>query len=386
MKKGIKRFGMILVICLAVSAVLFFLLPGLGGSADGPVSKAAPEFQGKAVQVSAWDETARRMIGDGCDDGDGNRDGNLNSGDFGAYLFHNGGLAMDWDLFAAGESAEDGHEGSHGDSDGEMTDMAAADSAAEKSSLVAVYVCRENGVAKESYYFTTTPKEDLENLKKRVMEEQTRDWMYGASSDDESDMMETPQAIREYFWDYGKADEGNGKENDVEATLATRLSFYRETSEMNVDGKEGSLWSVYGHSLLQKKKAAAVKNCELKLRMNEDGQDLLSYSTFGGPLIRESWSITLGKEGLSHERSGGQKIEDHSSLYDGYAKWRYDPETGTSEHIYAAPYIMATNTSGDMVIYLSQSSALRRFLLSETYSTGEIRIALPDRDEAGNAV
>lgn len=217
--------------------------------------------------------------------------------------------------------------------------------------LIAVYCSRYNGVPMQSCYFTTEPNGDKSSLIRRVTEEESRreTFEYAAASADKE--------IRNFSWE-------EKSDSVVLSQFDTTLRLTRESDEVTINDKEGSVWNVEVLSELRKEKASRLHFYDTELSAAQKGQTLISYEPTGRKTAQD--------EPL------GFATEDLSSMSKRYGKWKFFNDTGDS--LKTNSMIRAANISGPLTLRLSHVINMKKtFGGKRTFKTGTIRIWTADK-------
>ena len=251
----------------------------------------------------------------------------------------------------------------------------------EGNQLIAVYRSLRNGIPCESYYFTNSPQENVNELVAFVERKQKE--AKAAAREQESQSSVAPLASnaaylaeKEYTWNMKL----RGTNISV-ANLTTTVNFEKSATSTNFNGKQASVWYVTSYSQLEKVNGR-LNQYTTKFSYAQTGQTLSQWTPMGD---KSSGTITIGFSGYIPTVTYSFPVfnftvTDETSLSNDYAAWKYKSSSAANlSRISSATGTRAINTSGAFVTRLSHVSKLTYASATDEYKTGELYISFNDR-------
>ena len=309
------------------------------------------ELQYDLVPVTEWDRDAGPVLSQNGSESYRHMEATEAKG----ILFYNNGLPIVNDLYVEGKS--------------------------EGNQLIAVYRSLRNGIPCESYYFTNSPQENVDELISYIERKQKEAKAAAQERENQNGvaMMAGNTAYfqeKEYTWDMKWKDT-----NISVANLTTTVNFEKTPTPTNFNGKQASVWYVTSHSQLEKVDGR-LNQYTTKLSYAQTGQTLSQWTPMGdfssGRISIDTFGDTA--TGACSFQVSNFTVTDETSLSNDYAAWKYESSSAANlSRISSAARTRAINTSGAFVTRLSHLSKLTYAGATEEYKTGELYISIADR-------
>lgn len=248
--------------------------------------------------------------------------------------------------------------------------------------LYAIAVNNMDGIEQKTYYFAQNADnyemdELLETIDEGELENRKVVQTKFNSTNTKSSI--SPQYIENFkfdFFAYG----GNDGVKRQQGSLATSLGFDRQSNNVTIDGKKGSVWDIASNSQLLSRSNGGIRSHVTRLDVKYDNQYLYSwgpYDTSGSSAkvsLRElvaplDWAFPIN----------GFSVNDTSVKGSKYGRWEYKPGAIMPTKMNTDPGLRATNTQGNFGVKLSQTATIRTPYAQSDHGTGVLTNFVPDR-------